>query len=275
MNWRAVRAIAEKDLRMVVQARAVMIPIVILPAVILVVLPIIYSLGIQYASSLGPSFTGTQSLTTFLTNMPAGLRAEVAQYNQDQLILAVALTYFIAPMYLIIPMMVSAVIAADSLAGERERKTIEALVYTPTTDFELYLAKLLAAWIPALAVGIFGFILYSVAANLAAWPTMGRIFLPNLMWILLAFWVGPAAAGLGLGAMVLVSSRVASFQEANQLGGIVVLPVVFLVVAQGAGVMYFSVELVALLGLVLWVIDACLLYFGRRLFRRGQILARA
>jgi ABC-2 type transport system permease protein len=185
------------------------------------------------------------------------------------------LTYFVAPLYLIIPMMVSAVIAADSLAGERERKTIEALVYTPTTDFELYVAKLLAAWLPALAVGLFGFVLYSVAANVAAWPTMGRIFLPNLMWVLMAFWVGPAAAGLGLGAMVLVSSRVASFQEANQLGGMVVLPVIVLLVAQGAGVMYLSAEMAVLLGLVLWVIDACLIYFGQRLFRRGQILARA
>lgn len=218
MNWRAVRAIAGKDLRVVVQSKAVMLPIIL------------------------------------------------------QLVLG--LTYFLAPMYLIIPMMVSAVIAADSLAGERERKTIEALVYTPTTDFELFVAKLLAAWIPALVVGIGGFVLYAIACNASAWPTMGRIFFPNLMWVLLAFWVGPAAAGLGLGAMVLVSSRVASFQEANQMGGMVVLPIIFLVVAQGAGVMYFSVELVALLGLVLFAIDAGLLIFGQRLFRRGQILAR-
>ena len=41
------------------------------------------------------------------------------------------LVYLFAPMYLIVPMMVSAVIAADSFVGERERKTLEALLHTP------------------------------------------------------------------------------------------------------------------------------------------------
>jgi hypothetical protein len=54
----------------------------------------------------------------------------------------------------------------------------------------------------------------------------------------------------------------------------VVLPIILLVVGQATGVMYFSVELVAALGLVLWAVDAVLLVVGRRLFRRGQILAR-
>lgn len=274
MNWRAVRAIASKDLRMVLRSRAVLIPIMIVPLVILVALPLIYAFAARYAATVGVAFGNMGNLMSLAQNMPAGLKAELAGYSEDQLIVALALTYFIAPLYLIVPLMVSSVIAADSLAGERERKTLEALVYTPTTDMELFVAKLLAAWLPALAVGLLGFVLYAIAANAAAWPLMGRVFFPNLMWVVLAVWVGPAAAGLGLGVMVLVSARVATFQEANQLGGMVVLPVIFLVVAQAAGVMYFSVGMVALLGLVLWAIDATLIFFGQRIFRRGQILAR-
>lgn len=277
MNWRAIRAIVEKDLKVVLQSKAVTLPIIIVPTIMLIVIPIAYAIGARFASTLGPSFKGISNLdemATFLQSLPAGLQAELATYNDEQRLAAFALTYFIAPLYLIIPLMVSSVIAADSLAGERERKTLEALAYTPTTDLELFAAKLLAAWIPALVVGLLGFVLYAIVANAAAWPVMGRIFFPNLMWVLLAIWVGPAAAGLGLAAMVLVSVRVASFQEANQLGGMVVLPIVLLVVGQATGVMYFSVELVVVLGLVLWTIDAALLVFGRRLFRRGQILAR-
>lgn len=274
MNWRAVRAIASKDLRMVIRSRAVSMPIVIVPLVILLILPLIYALASQYAIPVNVALGNMGSLNSLMQNMPDGLKAELAVYSENQRVVALALTYFIAPLYLIVPLMVSTVIAADSLAGERERKTLEALVYTPTTDMELFVAKLLAAWLPALAVGILGFVVYGIAANLAAWPLMGRVFFPNLMWVVLAFWVGPAAAGLGLGASVLVSARVATFQEANQLGGMVVLPVILLVVGQTTGVMYFSTGLVALLGLVLWLIDAVLIYFGQRLFRRGQILAR-
>ncbi len=46
---------------------------------------------------------------------------------------------------------------------------------------------------------------------------------------------------LGLGVTVLVSARVSSFQEAFQLDGIIVLPILALVIGQVAGVMIFSV----------------------------------
>ena len=74
----------------------------------------------------------------------------------------------LAPMFLIIPLMVSSVIAADSFAGEKERKTMEALLYSPTTDQELFAAKLLSGWLAAIAVALVGFMLYVVTANARA-----------------------------------------------------------------------------------------------------------
>ena len=74
--------------------------------------------------------------------------------------------------------------------------------------------------------------------------------------------------------MVLVSSRVSGFQEAYQLGGAIVIPIILLVVGQSTGVMYFSTLLVVLLGLVFWVVDAALLWFSVRTFRRGELIAR-
>ncbi len=44
-------------------------------------------------------------------------------------------------------------------------------------------------------------------------------------------------AGLGLGTMALVSSKVRTFQEGYQLGGAVVLPILLLVVGQVTGVL--------------------------------------
>jgi ABC-type Na+ efflux pump permease subunit len=106
------------------------------------------------------------------------------------------------------------------------------LLYTPTTDWELLLGKLLSAWLPALGVTWGGFLLYSVMANLATWPVMGRLFFPTTTWVILAVWVAPAAAGLELGSMVLISSRARTFQEANQLAGMVTLPLFMLLGAQ-------------------------------------------
>jgi ABC-type Na+ efflux pump permease subunit len=185
-----------------------------------------------------------------------------------------ALVYFLAPMYLIVPLMMASVIAADSFAGEKERKTLEALLYTPTTDRELLLGKLLAAWLPAVAVGLIGFVAYSIVANVAGWSTMGEIFFPNLMWLALALWVAPAVAGLGLVVTVLISARAEGFQDAYQMGAIVVLPILLLVVGQASGVMYFSTGLVVLLGAVFWLIDGVLLWWGSRWFRRTELFSR-
>ena len=271
MNWRAIKAIVRKDLKVVSQNKGVLIPMIVVPLVIMVALPAATALIPLFEQDLSSSFA---EIDSFLQGMPGGLRAGIAGYNEGQTLIVLLLVYFFAPMYLILPLMVSSVIAADSFAGEKERKTLEALLYTPTTDGELFLAKLISAWLPALVVAWGGFLLYALVANVAAWPTMGRIFFPNLMWGFLALWVAPAAAGLGLGATVLISVRAQGFQDAYQLGAIVVLPIIVLVIGQAMGVMYFSVGLVVLLGLVLWALDAVLLWFGARTFKRSELASR-
>ena len=215
-----------------------------------------------------------QEMQTFFDMMPKDLQQSLAGYNENQMMIVVLLTYFLAPMYLIVPLMVASVIASDSFAGEKERKTLEALLYSPTSDRDLFVGKMLAAWIPAVIVAWLGFVLYSVVANVAAWQTMGEIFFPNLMWIVLALWVAPAVAGLGLGVTVLVSARAQSFQEAYQISGIVVLPVLLLIVGQATGLMYFSLGLVLLLGLAFWVVALAVLWYGGKAFSRGQVIAK-
>jgi ABC-2 type transport system permease protein len=270
MNLRAIRTIVRKDLKVVFQSKAVTIPLIIVPVIMLMVLPGLAAL----APMLEESGVDTSDLQMLLAQMPASLQAQLEGYSQSQQIVVLAVVYLMAPLYLIVPMMVASVIAADSFAGEKERKTLEALLYTPTTDQELFYAKLLAAWLPAVAIAWGGFILYSIVVNLTAWPTMGEIFFPNAMWFVLALWVAPAVAALGLGVTVIISARVQSFQEAYQMGGIVVLPILALVIAQATGVMYFSVGLVALLGVVLWTVALTLLWWGSQRFRREEMVAR-
>ena len=272
MNWRAIRTVARRDLLTVSRSKGVLLPIILVPLLLLVLIPgLLGAFAPQLSRMPG---AGIDEIQMFLENMPEGLRETLRGYDEVQTMLIFVLVYMFAPLYLVLPLMVSNVIAADSFAGEKERKTLEALLYTPTTDTELFLGKVLAAWLPALAVGVGGFILYALSINLSAWSTMGGLFFPNLMWIVLVLWVAPPAAGLGLGTMVLISVRAGTFQEAYQLGGVIVVPMVALVLGQATGVIYFSVSLVLLLGLILWLIDAALLWLGVRTFRRSEIIAR-
>ena len=271
MNWRANRTLVYKDLKMVAQSRFVLLPIILVPVLILIVLPggiILTSRNADMASS------SMSDIKVFLDKLPAGLLSEFGNLTETQQLIVALVLYFFAPFYLIVPLMVASVIAADSFAGEKERKTLEALIYTPTTDVELFTGKILSALIPAVIVSLVGFIGYGLVANVLAWPVMGRVFFPNLAWVVLVIWVTPAAAGLGLSAMVVVSSKVRTFQEAYQLGGMVVIPIVLLVLGQAGGVIYFSVQMVLLIGLILWLIDLGLMWYGVKTFRRGELIAQ-
>lgn len=272
MNWRAIFAITRKDLKVVSKSKAVLYPLIIVPVILVVFIPALLGFILQDEATVEQFTSEAQA---FFENLPEGIRSEIAVYESDnQRVLYLVIVYQFAPMFLILPVLVSSVLAADSFAGEKERKTLEALIYSPATDGEIYIGKMLVAWIPAVIVGGVGAMIYSITANVVGWSIMKQIFMPNLMWIVMVVLVAPAAAGLGLAAMVLVSSRVRSFQEASQLGGLVVIPIVLLMLGQFAGAMYFSVEAVIVIGLILWVIDLVLLWYGARSFNRSELIAQ-
>ena len=58
------------------------------------------------------------------------------------------------------------------------------------------------------------------------------------------------------------------------MSGVIVIPIVALVIAQASGVMYFSVGLVLLLGLIIWAVDVALFWVGARTFQRDALITR-
>ena len=143
MNRRAMAAIIRKDLKVVAQSKAVLIPMIVLPLVLIIILPLILGLTVRSAN---PSDPNVAQITDLLKTLPPGLLDEFQNLSIPDQALLYFLLYFFAPLFLILPLMVASVIAADSFAGERERKTLEALLYTPTSDMELYAAKVMSPW---------------------------------------------------------------------------------------------------------------------------------
>lgn len=269
MNWRAIQALMRKDLKVVLQNKGVVLPIVLLPLILFIVIPSLV-LFIPTATSSASN----NDLAELMVMVAPGMRDQLAGLTPDQAGVVFFLVYMMAPLFLIVPLMVSNVIAADSFVGERERKTLEALLYTPTTDGELLTGKILSALLPAVAVSWVGYVIYSITADLATAQIMGRALFPNPLWNVIAFWVAPAAAGLGLTSMMLVSVRAKTFQDAYQTGSLVVLPIVLLLIGQVTGILYFNIWLALGLGLALWIIDVVLLFYGRQTFHRSELIAR-
>ena len=103
---------------------------------------------------------------------------------------------------------------------------------------------------PAVALGVGGALLYAVVGNLTVGLQLGRLVLPTTEFALMALWVGPTFAATALGAVSLVSVRVGTTQEAFQLGGVVVIPVVATLVSQATGAMLLSPWILVVAGAV-------------------------
>ena len=262
----AVSAIARRDLTVVARSKAVMLPIVILPVVFFVVMPAVLTFAV---------FAGGDQLreiVPLLERLPPQVRDQLGGGTVEQQVLVFLIEFQFASLFHIIPLMVAAVIAADSFAGEKERRTLEALLYTPTTDRQLYLAKLAGPWAAAVTVTAGGFVMYALTANLLAAGAVGRLLVITPMWLVNLGLVSPAVAALALGALVIVSARVRTFQDAYQLGALIVLPLVLLVAAQFAGVLFLDLPVVIVLGVVVWLVAGAVLWLGYRSFRRERLL---
>lgn len=265
-NWSVMRAIVVKDLIAVRRSKAVVIPMLAVPALLMIVLP--------FAVGLAARAPDKPDVGRILNSMPGDLAEPILSLpNHEQLIVLVN-GYLLAPLFLIVPLMVSAVLAADAFAGEKERKTLESLLHLPIAERDLFLAKLATAFIPAIAVSWIGFLCFCVVANGVAWPVLHRIFVPTQLWMVMILWVGPAVATLGLAVMVRVSARARTSQEANQLGGAVILPLIFLSVGQSSGLLLVPLPIAVAIGAVIWLIALWLVRGGAKRFTRDQLAAR-
>jgi ABC-type Na+ efflux pump permease subunit len=262
----AVRAVVRKDLIAATRSKAVVLPMLMVPVLLLVVLPAVVALGAGQGT--------TADVSSFLDQLPGELAAPVARLPQREQLVVLVNGYLLAPLFLIVPLMVSSVLAADAFAGEKERRTLETLLHLPITGRDLFLAKLLGAFLPAVAVSWAGFACFAVVANAVAWPVLHRVYVPTWLWLVVIVWVGPAVAALGLGVMVRVSARAKTAQEANQVGGVVVLPLIFLAVGQSTGLLLVELPVAIAIGGLVWAVAGALCWRGARRFTRDQLATR-
>jgi hypothetical protein len=74
--------------------------------------------------------------------------------------------------------------------------------------------------------------------------------------------------------MVRVSARARSSQEANQLGGAVILPLVFVAVGQATALLAIPLAATALVGLVIWAFAIALSVRGARRYTRDVLATK-
>ncbi len=274
MNARILKTIVLKDLREVARNTGAWIPAVIVPLIFMVLMPAGVILISTQIPDVVKQLNGPDGFAKIKEYVAPFMGAALDGLDTSQAFITLVVGYMLAPFLLMMPLMLSTIIGAESFVGERERKTLEALVYTPATDGELFTGKVIASVVPAVLLGWLCFVLYGIVANAAAWPVMGRVWFPLVNWWPMMLWLTPAIATLGMAVTVLISIKARTFMEAYQMSGSMVVIVLGLLAGQISGVLFLSPLVTMLLGVAVWIIDAVLIWFGVKTFARPSLLAR-
>jgi ABC-2 type transport system permease protein len=189
----------------------------------------------------------------------AAIQAYVFQYFLVMLVLA--------------PITSAMSVAASSVIGEKQARTLEPLLVTPITTFELLGAKLLGALLPALFVSVISLALYLlVVAAVAANGVFSVLLGPRTLGVVLL--LGPLASMVALQLAICVSSRVNDARTAQQLGIFVILPIPALLLGQIFGGIELTGPLILWMALGLFIVNVGLMWVAVRLFDRETILTR-
>ena len=259
--------LAVKDMHETFSTAQLVMPLVIVPIVVVIGYPTVFLLALRFT----PGAVG--GLQGFIDGFAASAVPNIAGLTSAGRAAYIAIVYLFAGFFLLVPVMVSTVIAANSFAGEKERRTLEGLLYTPVSDSELVTGKIAAAFIPTVIFTWACFAAYVAVVALLGIPVVGQWFFPTANWWALMLLLVPAVSLLVISIVVLVSAKARGFQEANAIGGSVILPVIGLVAAQASGLMVLSAGLVAAAALLFAVADVALLYVIVRGFRRSRIVS--
>lgn len=174
---------------------------------------------------------------------------------------------------LMTPIIGSMSLAAQGIIGEKQARALEPLLATPITTAELLVAKILTPFALSMALLVATFALYVGGMAALGEPGVWRtLFWPRTLVVFGL--VGPVATLAALAIASLVSSRVNDARTAQQIGGLFVLPIVALFVAQMAGQFLLGMPVILMTALALAVVNVGLLALGVRIFDRETILMR-
>ena len=257
-----IQTIIGKEWAEVFKNRLVLFTVAFLP-IILTALPLVtlYFTN-SYAGEMSSMDTGTAE---FFGDMCNGL--------SEMDCTAVYMLNLYTLMFMILPVAIPVTIAAYSIVGEKTSRSLEPLLATPISTGELLVGKMIAACVPAVAVTWLAFLVYAASA----WfMVRDGVFAEAMkpMWWLAIFFVSPLLTLLAVTVAVMVSSRVTDPRVAEQLSALVILPLILLVVGQSVGLILINEEIIVLIGVIVAVADAILVYLSVKLFQREAILTR-
>lgn len=178
------------------------------------------------------------------------------------------------PFYLLMPGLMPTLISSYSMVGEKKNGTLEPLLATPVASEDILFGKTMAAVIPSVLITWISFLIYAALIDIATIGSFGYMLLPNKVWLIVVFITAPLLAILSVYATVLISSRMTDVRASQQVSAVIVVPIMGVFVLQLFGMITIDLFSMIAVSLGLLVIDIVLIWTGKALFKREEILTR-
>lgn len=268
MNLDRVITLVGKELRELRASPAAIVPAglivmvtILLPFLLIVIVPRATGQSITADPEIRKSLEFARAHTPHLAGLSLESAVEAFLFQQFLVL------------FLLVPIVSAVSLAAYSVVGEKQGRTLEPLLTTPLSTPELLIGKAVASIIPSLAMEMAGVAVYLVLIAIFGSPGVLATLVTVRTAILLLV-VGPLASLAALQATIAVSSRASDPRSAQQVAVLVVLPLVLMFVGQLAGAFFLTSALlvaVAAVALAAWVL---LVMLSVALFERETILTR-
>jgi ABC-2 type transport system permease protein len=234
---------------------------ILVPPIILTIAPIaIYGF-------VGQRFLPPEFATQILAQRP-----EWASFSRSELAGAFTVQQFLA-FFLLMPAYIPLSIATFSIIGEKQARSLEPVLAAPIRTVELLAGKAIAALVPGVAAGWITYVVFVSLATLVYGPHLiGVVTDPS--WLAGVLLLGPAVGLLSVVAGVIVSSRVNDPRVAQQIGGVVIVPIIGVTLLQATGTLLVGASGYLVLAAIVLAISLVGLRIGVALFDREAILTR-
>lgn len=257
-----VWAVFWKDSRDLLKNKGLLASMGVLPLVLIIV-----PTGVVAAYAWKPNDPALTAMALYYDpNLPSG--ANAAMYLIERSLV----DWF--SLYLLMPVFVPVLISSQAVAGEKERRTLEPLLASPVTAAEILAGKSLTSLVPSVLITFVAFLILSIAVNVVCWPLFHAPVMPNKMWTFGILVVAPLFAFFGNAIAVIISARVGEARMAQQISGVIMLPLIGLFGSQVAGFLKAGTSYYAWLAVIVLVLDVILVFIGIKLFDRERLITK-
>ncbi len=213
--------------------------------------------------------------TSEMKDAPAGIVAQCAlqSFTPSECMQGFLANQFLL-LFLLIPLAVPVTIASYSIVGEKATRSLEPLLATPTSTAEIIVGKALASAIPAIGATWLAFIIFLVGARFFVVSDRVYALFTDPMWVVAMFLVAPLLTILSVNVAIIISSRVSDPRAAEQIGMLVMIPLMLLFFGQIFGLIPLNMLTMLAMGGIILAADVGLVALGVNLFQREAILTR-